>query len=253
MSSYPEQSVPGTTSSMAHPTTADEHYIPPAGPPPSHIEASTIANPASMPSHSTYDEPPSGPPPGYQDISGSSSEYPKEKTGFHDQPDGAMSTGMQHLSLGEDSAQASQQPHPTIPPRAPAGSSMHPALPPRHAASDAPQAPHAQAQQLSAFPPPPPSRKAFDYDHEDSATSLQYIRDPHRLIAYLVPFPKPHLKGIEPSQIPDRFSCTHHRRRHSKLREKGRKKARHTSYNASGRRRSNRRSRVTQRSRAGRA
>lgn len=34
---------------------------------------------------------------------------------------------------------------------------------------------------------------------------MHYIRDPHKLVAYLVPFPKPVVKGGETAGIPDRF------------------------------------------------
>jgi hypothetical protein len=34
---------------------------------------------------------------------------------------------------------------------------------------------------------------------------VHYVRDPHKLIAYLVPFPKPHIKDVDPKAIPDRF------------------------------------------------
>ena len=43
------------------------------------------------------------------------------------------------------------------------------------------------------------------YGDEDLSNPVHYIRDPHKLIAYLVPFPKPHLHGIDPSSIPERF------------------------------------------------
>lgn len=41
---------------------------------------------------------------------------------------------------------------------------------------------------------------------EDEPTYLaQYVRDPHRLVGYLVPFPKPQLANIPPDAIPNRF------------------------------------------------
>ena len=40
---------------------------------------------------------------------------------------------------------------------------------------------------------------------DDPSSPIHYTRDPHKLVAYLVPFPKPVIKGVEPSSIPDRF------------------------------------------------
>lgn len=43
------------------------------------------------------------------------------------------------------------------------------------------------------------------FGDDDPSNPIHYTRDPHKLVAYLVPFPKPQLKGIDPSRIPDRF------------------------------------------------
>jgi hypothetical protein len=56
--------------------------------------------------------------------------------------------------------------------------------------------------------PAPPKRKTSDFG--DAASPVHYIRDPHKLIAYLVPFPKPDIhKGFlhkaDAADIPDRF------------------------------------------------
>ena len=40
---------------------------------------------------------------------------------------------------------------------------------------------------------------------DDPSSPVHYTRDPHKLVAYLVPFPKPVIKGVEPSSIPDPF------------------------------------------------
>jgi hypothetical protein len=55
---------------------------------------------------------------------------------------------------------------------------------------------------------PPPQRKTSDFG--DAASPVHYIRDPHKLVAYLVPFPKPDIhKGFlheaDAADIPDRF------------------------------------------------
>lgn len=41
---------------------------------------------------------------------------------------------------------------------------------------------------------PPPRRQATDFGRDDPADPIHYTRDPHKLIAYLVPFPTPALR-----------------------------------------------------------
>lgn len=54
--------------------------------------------------------------------------------------------------------------------------------------------------------PPPPRRNPNRYSAEQDVTSpIHYSRDPKKLVAYLVPFPKPHIANIAPEQIPQRF------------------------------------------------
>ncbi|KAG8856305.1 hypothetical protein FRB96_006456 [Tulasnella sp. 330] len=51
---------------------------------------------------------------------------------------------------------------------------------------------------------PPPRRISSDYNLEDDPSNpVSYIRDPHKLIAYLIPFPKPTIGDL--SKMPDRF------------------------------------------------
>ncbi|KAL9616411.1 MAG: hypothetical protein Q9160_008710 [Pyrenula sp. 1 TL-2023] len=71
------------------------------------------------------------------------------------------------------------------------------------AAAAAPQS-LVPAQSKSLAPPPLPPRRP-SYGGEEFESPIHYTRDPHRLIAYLVPFPKPHIKDVEPSKIEDRF------------------------------------------------
>ncbi|KAK1983075.1 hypothetical protein LZ30DRAFT_687937 [Colletotrichum cereale] len=53
---------------------------------------------------------------------------------------------------------------------------------------------------------PPPKRQASDFGNDDPSNPIHYARDPHKLITYLVPFPKPWLKARAPSDaIPTRF------------------------------------------------
>src|SRR5271163_1576619 len=54
-------------------------------------------------------------------------------------------------------------------------------------------------------PPPPPQRLAQDFGIDDLANPIHFTRDPHKLIAYLVPFPKPELKDVDPNTVPIRF------------------------------------------------
>ncbi|MCJ1223655.1 hypothetical protein MMC12_000298 [Toensbergia leucococca] len=51
----------------------------------------------------------------------------------------------------------------------------------------------------------PPQKRDLNYGDDDPSSPVHYTRDPHKLIAYLVPFPKPHINGVEPAAIPDRF------------------------------------------------
>jgi hypothetical protein len=68
------------------------------------------------------------------------------------------------------------------------------------------QSAYAPAPQQGAYaPPPPPRRLAQNFGADDPSNPVHYTRDPHKLIAYLVPFPKPRLQGIDPAAIPDRF------------------------------------------------
>lgn len=55
---------------------------------------------------------------------------------------------------------------------------------------------------VPSYPPPPrrtPQPSEADWE------PLHYSRDPHKLIAYLVPYPKPALIGVSPDTIPHRF------------------------------------------------
>jgi hypothetical protein len=62
------------------------------------------------------------------------------------------------------------------------------------------------AQQGSYVPPPPPQRRPSPaFGDDDPSNPISYIRDPHKLVAYLVPFPVPHLPNVDPSTVPQRF------------------------------------------------
>lgn len=64
---------------------------------------------------------------------------------------------------------------------------------------------YATGQESKYIPPPPPQRIAHDFGDDDPGNPVYYVRDPHKLIAYLVPFPKPHIRDLDPKAIPDRF------------------------------------------------
>jgi hypothetical protein len=75
-----------------------------------------------------------------------------------------------------------------------------PTLPPRRVESS--------TLQPQSFPEPP-LRKSLQLG-EDATSPIHYMRDPHKLIAYLIPFPKPDIhKGLlhkaDAANIPDRF------------------------------------------------
>ncbi|EOD43322.1 putative secreted protein [Neofusicoccum parvum UCRNP2] len=60
-------------------------------------------------------------------------------------------------------------------------------------------------QQPEYRPPLPPRRSRQSYGDDDPSIPIHYTRDPHKLTAYLIPFPKPTLKDTPPEKIPDRF------------------------------------------------
>ena len=65
-----------------------------------------------------------------------------------------------------------------------------------------------QPSALSAgdyHPPLPPRRPSANFGDDDPNNPIHYTRDPHKLVGYLVPFPKPIVKGVETAGIPDRF------------------------------------------------
>lgn len=76
-------------------------------------------------------------------------------------------------------------------------SQLNPALPPRPGYTSA-------ASSSSFVDPygPPPVRKSADYG-EDLSSPIHYVRDPHKLIAYLVPFPPP--RNAPAEGFPQRF------------------------------------------------
>ncbi|KAI7337705.1 hypothetical protein KC315_g2137 [Hortaea werneckii] len=105
------------------------------------------------------------------------------------------------MSFSEDTSQAkaaSSAPPPDV---------ERPELPPRSnvGVSDIPGL-SAHSLNSSLNVPPPPQRKRTSFGGEDIASPIHYTRDPHRLVAYLVPFPKPKLaEASAKPDIPERF------------------------------------------------
>jgi len=58
----------------------------------------------------------------------------------------------------------------------------------------------------TAVPPRKPVAQQSYADNDNPSDPTHYIRNPHKLIAYLIPFPKPLLvPGVDPSTVPTRF------------------------------------------------
>jgi hypothetical protein len=57
----------------------------------------------------------------------------------------------------------------------------------------------------TSYPAPPQRRSSVRSSNEDISSAVHYTRDPHKLTAYLISFPKPTLHGISPDSIPTRY------------------------------------------------
>lgn len=76
-------------------------------------------------------------------------------------------------------------------------------FPPAYNPSDYTGQPSHQSGQQ--FQPPPQRLKQTFAADDDPSSPVHYIRDPHKLIGYLVPFPKPKLPNVQPEDVPSRF------------------------------------------------
>ena len=74
-----------------------------------------------------------------------------------------------------------------------------PPLPPRTSSTS-----NTHLEQPS-YPAPPRRTSSVRSSNEDISSAVHYTRDPHKLVAYLIPFPKPNLHGIPPDAIPTRY------------------------------------------------
>lgn len=103
----------------------------------------------------------------------------------------------------------SQQPDQVPPPYNPQDYSYNaPALPPRTGGTATTQIDPAADQYGGQLHPPLPPRRPSSIrslNPEDINSPVHYARDPHKLVAYLVPFPKPQIKGVPAEGIPLRF------------------------------------------------
>lgn len=91
-----------------------------------------------------------------------------------------------------EGANAPPEPTPELPPRP--AEEAQPELPPR------PVGPSNTLQVPNQYPEPP-KRMSIALG-EDVSSPVHYTRDPHKLVAYLVPFPKP---ANAPANLPERF------------------------------------------------
>ena len=63
-----------------------------------------------------------------------------------------------------------------------------------------------QTQSTTYQPPLPPRRTHQNFGDDDPSNPIHYTRDPHKLIAYLIPFPKPRIQASPSSPpVPQRF------------------------------------------------
>lgn len=81
-----------------------------------------------------------------------------------------------------------------------------PALPPRSQETLPPYNPQDYAGQPAGntqrFADAPPR---VSPEKEDISSPIHFTRDPHKLVGYLVPFPKPQLHGVPSDRVPQRF------------------------------------------------
>lgn len=106
----------------------------------------------------------------------------------------------QHSS-GTEPGTSGQQP-PVLPPRA---HSAHGDSLPSYSPADHLTQPMATQK---TFPPPPRSRRPqrLSSDEQlDVSSPIHYTRNPHKLVAYLVPFPRPKLHNTTADAVPQRF------------------------------------------------
>lgn len=178
---------------LQHPTEGWTQYYPP---PPQQKQDSGVSGPDSK---EHYPPPPSQ---GQQlPYSGAPGQGPPPS---HEMPASVMS-GQQSQEFYPPPSQGQQMQGSSVP-----GQPSQPYYPPPPQQSHAPAGVGLSGQSLDTgfhppLPPRRPSSQNVNYGDDDPSSPIHYTRDPHKLIAYLVPFPKPVIKGVEPSSVPDRF------------------------------------------------
>lgn len=201
-------------------------------------QASTFAAPPSPPDYDPRapDIPPTGeyqayrPPPDYQpEIHNQSAHWPRdEKAGGQSHPEvpAGIPTEQHHASGGAGTNQILENTAPSFeasgstpffpPPPTDVPHQQYP-LPPttgfaeqqqsksiENAYSNDQQVPNdAMYSETLSYRPPLPPRHSIE--QATAIDPIHYTRDPHRLTAYLIPFPKPLLKHTPAAGIPDRF------------------------------------------------
>ena len=114
---------------------------------------------------------------------------------------------MQRLPAELPSYSMDEEPGPPLPQRS-SRADVPSVLPPPPAG---PPPQHSGQQKAFANTPsaagfaPPPQRQRQNFGDDDPSNPIHYTRDPHKLIAYLVPFPTPHLSNAPSSSVPPRF------------------------------------------------
>ena len=189
------------------PTGAYEAYRPPPGYHPGVQEHQT-----QQPQDQKLSKEYSPPPMGASGATGQTQQYQQ----FAPPPfaaDGQPGATQQFHLPPKDSSIAQDQPQqfpppPTAGPAAQGYGQEGPPAPTSQSGAQDPfqhYPPSPNSQSLPYQPPPSPRGPTLEPTSNDPCSPTHYTRDPHRLTAYLVPFPKPHINGTPPDGIPDRF------------------------------------------------
>ena len=211
-------------------------YDTPSGTDPSHVpqqQPSTFAAPPTPPDYDPQaPDIPTGqyqayrPPPDYQsEVHNQSVHWPRdEKAGgqyAHPEVPGGIPTEQRHayggagINQNPGNAAASGStpyfpppptdvPHQQYPPQTAGFAEHQQSKPIENVFSNDQQVPSdAMSSGTLEYRPPLPPRRSIE--QAAAIDPIHYTRDPHRLTAYLIPFPKPQLKNTPAAGIPDRF------------------------------------------------
>ena len=163
--------------------------LPPTPPPPSHPTQQLppdLSVRANEPWQSEYNPPPPPQPPRPQDL-------------------GSATTQLRDTNPTATTQLSNEPPAPPLPQRH--GNSVVEAAAPTYPPAYNPgeYAGQQSFQSGQQFQPPPQRLKQTFAVDDDPSSPVHYIRDPHKLIGYLVPFPKPKLSNVKPEDVPSRF------------------------------------------------